>query len=125
MRRRRSRGPIRGIGEPSPGAVSAGPADECLESALGTCAGAPARIEIDRARVELAIGFEREALAHDLDRERLREVGALLDGGSEDAAGGTLRTLAAVLGHTPLIATAVHTTAIGAEAREPVSRVRA
>ena len=38
----------------------------------------PARIEIDRARVELVIESERETLAHDADRERLREVGTLL-----------------------------------------------
>ena len=75
--------------------------------------------------MELVIGSEREALAHDLDRERLREAGARLGGGSEGAAGGAFPPLAAVPGHSPLTATAVHTTAIGAEAREPVSRVRA
>ena len=40
--------------------------------------GEPAHIEIDRARVELVIASEREALAHDAAHERLREVGALL-----------------------------------------------
>ena len=73
----------------------------------------------------LVIGSEREALAHGLDRERLREAGVLLGGGSEVAAGGTLPTLATVPGHSPLTATTVHSMAIGAEAREPVSRVRA
>ena len=73
----------------------------------------------------LVIGSAREALARGLDRERLREAGALLGGSSEGAAGGTLPTIAAVPGHSPLTATAVHTAAIGAEARELVSRVRA
>ena len=39
---------------------------------------APARIEVDRARVEFVIASERETFAHDADRERLREIGARL-----------------------------------------------
>ena len=53
---------------------------ECvrLEMRPGNPEAEPARIEVDRARVQFAIPPGCGTVAHDADPERLREVGGLL-----------------------------------------------